>query len=62
MNLINNPIIADANGVGVTSFYLLAAWRSGIMFQFHHFILDTGSNGVGQLVELLLCGRQDENG
>ena len=31
------------------------------MLQFHHFIFDAGGNGIGQLAELLLCGRQDEN-
>lgn len=26
------------------------------------FIFDAGSNGIRQLVQLLLCGGQDENG
>jgi hypothetical protein len=30
--------------------------------QLDQFIFDTGSNGIGELVQLLLSGRQDENG
>src|SRR5580693_683902 len=61
IDLVDDPVIADADAVSVTAFKLFTTWWSGVSFQLHHFIFDAGGNGIGQLVQLLLCGRQDEN-
>ena len=50
LDLVNNPVITDTNAVGVASFEFFTTGRTGILFQFHHFIFNAGGNGIGQFI------------
>jgi hypothetical protein len=62
IDLIDSAIVADADAPGVAASWFLIAGRSGIGLEFQEFVFDAGGNGIRQLAELLLRGRQDENG
>jgi hypothetical protein len=47
VDLVNDPVVTNANAPGLPASELFTTWRSWVLLQLHHFILDTSSNSVG---------------
>ncbi len=49
LDLINNPVITDADAVGVSAFEFFATGRARISLQLHHFIFNAVAMALGSL-------------
>ena len=46
IDLVNDPVITDADAVCLPAFEFFATRGAGILLQLHHFIFDPGGNGI----------------